>query len=80
MAEQFFRRDDIQALRAISVISVICFHAGVPGFSGGFLGVDIFFAISGYLMAQVIYRDHVEHSFRFRDFYMRRARRILPAL
>ena len=42
MAEQSSRRDDIQALRAISVISVICFHAGVPGFSGGFLGVDVF--------------------------------------
>lgn len=74
------RRDDIQGLRALAVISVILFHAGVSGFAGGFLGVDIFFAISGYLMAQIIHRDVVQESFRLRDFYLRRARRILPAL
>lgn len=49
------RRDDIQGLRAWAVISVILFHAGVSGFAGGFLGVDVFFAISGYLMAQIIH-------------------------
>ena len=74
------RRDDIQGLRALAVVSVILFHAGVPGFAGGFLGVDVFFAISGYLMAQIIHRDVVRGSFRLRDFYLRRARRILPAL
>lgn len=74
------RRDDIQGLRALAVISVILFHAGVSGFAGGFLGVDVFFAISGYLMAQIIHRDVVQGSFRLRDFYLRRARRILPAL
>ena len=54
------RRDDIQGLRALAVISVILFHAGVSGFAGGFLGVDVFFAISGYLMAQIIHRDVVQ--------------------
>ena len=82
MIEERFgdRRDDIQGLRALAVVSVILFHAGVPGFAGGFLGVDVFFAISGYLMAQIIHRDVVQESFRLCDFYLRRARRILPAL
>jgi peptidoglycan/LPS O-acetylase OafA/YrhL len=49
-------RDDINGLRAWAVISVILFHFGVPGFSGGFVGVDIFFVISGFLMTGIIFQ------------------------
>lgn len=73
-------RSDIQGLRAISVIAVILFHMGVPGFEGGFLGVDIFFAISGFLMASIISRDVEQGMFSYRSFYIRRLRRIFPAV
>lgn len=73
-------RADIQGLRAVCVIAVILFHMGIPGFGGGFIGVDVFFSISGYLMASVISRDIDRGVFRFSSFYARRAIRILPAL
>ena len=73
-------RPDIQGLRAIAVLSVILFHLDFSFFEGGFIGVDIFFAISGFLMAQVISRDLQSGNFSFSSFYMRRIRRILPAL
>ena len=73
-------REDIQGLRAISVVAVILFHVGVPGFAGGFIGVDVFFVISGYLMSAIISRDLEENVFTFSNFYMRRIRRILPAV
>jgi len=73
-------RLDIQGLRAISVLLVIFFHAGISGFDAGYLGVDIFFVISGYWMTMLILRDLDQGTFRFRDFYARRIRRILPAL
>ena len=73
-------RPDIQGLRAISVAAVILFHMGVPGFEGGFLGVDVFFAISGFLMASIICRDLDCDTFSYREFYMRRVRRIFPAV
>ena len=75
----------IDGLRAIAVLSVIFFHAkfafkGQEFFSGGFVGVDIFFVISGYLISSIIFREHKKNIFSFKGFYERRARRILPAL
>lgn len=72
-------RTDIQVLRAIAVLSVLAFHFDVPGWHKGFLGVDIFFVISGYLMSGVILREQDEGRFRMGHFYLRRARRLLPA-
>jgi len=72
-------RPDIDGLRAISVMAVVLYHAGLP-IPGGFVGVDVFFVISGYLIAAQIYREVAERRFTFRGFYARRARRILPAL
>ncbi|WP_323794528.1 acyltransferase, partial [Nocardioides sp.] len=73
-------RGDVQGLRAIAVIVVIAGHAGVSFLPGGFVGVDVFFVISGFLISQVLL-DEVASSGRIslRDFYARRARRILPA-
>ncbi len=79
-------RPEIDALRAIAVVAVIIYHAkiyflGSLILPGGFLGVDIFFVISGYLISSIIYRELKEtRSFSFKNFYERRARRILPAL
>jgi peptidoglycan/LPS O-acetylase OafA/YrhL len=74
-------RLDIDGLRAISVLAVILFHGSVPGFAGGYVGVDVFFVISGYLITQIL-AESPEHTLRgqLRDFYARRCRRILPAL
>ncbi len=73
-------RDDIQGLRAIAVLTVIASHANVPFLPGGFVGVDVFFVISGFLISQLLFRE-VERSGRVSipGFYARRARRILPA-
>ncbi len=73
-------RPEVDGLRAMAVVLVILFHAGVSGWSGGFLGVDIFFVISGYLITQIILRESESGTFSFARFYERRARRILPAL
>jgi peptidoglycan/LPS O-acetylase OafA/YrhL len=73
-------RADIDGLRAVAVVSVALFHADVAAFSGGFVGVDIFFVISGYLITGIIWRAIQNGTFTFADFYERRARRILPAL
>jgi len=72
-------RPEIDGLRAIAVLAVLFFHAGF-GFSGGFVGVDIFFVISGFLITGVIYQDLQTHQFSFFEFWERRIRRIFPAL
>jgi peptidoglycan/LPS O-acetylase OafA/YrhL len=73
-------RPDIDGLRAVAVLAVVFFHAHFPGFSGGFVGVDVFFVISGYLITGIIWRELQSGSFSLSDFYMRRAKRIFPAL
>ena len=73
-------RKDIDGLRALAVLVVVLFHAKVPGFSGGFVGVDVFFVISGYLITGLIAHDYANGRFSFATFYFRRIRRIVPAL
>ena len=73
-------RADIDGLRALAVVPVLLYHTGVPGFPGGFVGVDIFFVISGYLICGMIDGDIRNGSFSLSNFYKRRALRILPAL
>jgi peptidoglycan/LPS O-acetylase OafA/YrhL len=78
MAAQY--RRDVDGLRGIAVLSVLFFHSGLSVFSGGFIGVDIFFVISGFVITAGIYDGMVSGTFSYADFYARRARRILPAL
>jgi peptidoglycan/LPS O-acetylase OafA/YrhL len=74
------RRRDIQGLRAVAVGLVVAAHAGVPGVQGGFIGVDVFFVISGFLITSLLLSEgRRTDRIRLRDFYARRARRILPA-
>ncbi len=73
-------RYDINALRAIAIIGVVAYHYGIIGFTGGFVGVDIFFVISGFLISSHINRDLKENEFSFSAFYASRLRRIFPAL
>ncbi len=73
-------RKEIDGLRALAVLPVILFHAGFTSFRGGFVGVDIFFVISGYLITTIIVAEMEQGSFSLLNFYERRARRILPAL
>jgi peptidoglycan/LPS O-acetylase OafA/YrhL len=73
-------RPEIDGLRALAVVPVILFHAGFELFSGGFVGVDVFFVISGYLITTILIEDIENKRFSIVNFYERRARRILPAL
>ena len=73
-------RPEIDGLRAIAVVPVILFHAGIQAFGGGYIGVDVFFVISGYLITSIILSELAGKTFSFIGFYERRARRILPAL
>lgn len=73
-------RAEIDGLRALAVVPVILFHAGFELFSGGFVGVDVFFVISGYLITTILIEDIENNRFSIVNFYERRARRILPAL
>lgn len=73
-------RAEVDGLRAVAVVPVIFFHADFRLFSGGFVGVDVFFVISGYLIASILLQEIEEARFSISGFYERRARRILPAL
>lgn len=73
-------RPEVDGLRTIAVLPVILFHAGVSVFSGGYVGVDVFFVISGYLITGILASELAEDRFSITRFYERRARRILPAL
>ena len=80
MAVSLIYRPEIDGLRALAVLPVILFHAGFAEFGGGFVGVDVFFVISGYLIASIIIQELDADRFSLAGFYERRARRILPAL
>ena len=73
-------RADIDGLRAVAVVGVLLAHAKVPFFSGGFVGVDVFFVISGYLITKILIRENEGGTFSVLNFYERRVRRIFPAL
>lgn len=73
-------RQEVDGLRALAVLTVIFFHAGFESFRGGFVGVDIFFVISGYLITSIILLEIQSETFSLTNFYERRLRRILPAL
>lgn len=73
-------RPDIDGLRAIAVLSVVFYHTNLKWFQGGYVGVDVFFVISGYLITGIILKDIYEHKFSIFTFYERRIRRIFPAL
>ena len=73
-------RPEVDGLRAVAILSVILFHAGVEGVSGGYVGVDIFFVISGYLITAIIAKEVSRGEFSIVNFWERRVRRILPAL
>lgn len=73
-------RADIDGLRAVAVLSVLAFHIGLSRFRGGFVGVDVFFVISGYLISSLIFADINASRFTISGFYERRIRRIFPAL
>lgn len=73
-------RAEVDGLRAIAVLPVILYHAGISLFGGGFVGVDVFFVISGYLITSILLSEHERGSFSVLRFYERRARRILPPL
>ncbi len=73
-------RPDIDGLRAIAVLAVVFYHYAVPGFAGGYVGVDVFFVISGYLITSLIYDEMQQQRFSLLNFYVRRIRRIFPAL
>ena len=73
-------RADIDGLRAVAVLSVLAFHIGLRGVQGGFVGVDVFFVISGYLISSIVFSEIAESRYSMIGFYERRIRRIFPAL
>lgn len=73
-------RPDIDGLRAVAVGAVVLHHAEAPGFDGGYVGVDIFFVISGYLISKILFQEMRDGRFSIRNFYARRIKRIFPAL
>ncbi len=74
-------RRDVDGLRAVAILLVVLFHVGLPGFRGGFVGVDVFFVISGFLITSLLAREaETRGTIRLAEFYARRVRRLLPAL
>ena len=73
-------RPDIDGLRAVAVLAVVLFHLDLALFSGGFVGVDVFFVISGFLITSLIVQRVDAGTFTLRDFYFRRIRRLIPPL
>ena len=73
-------RRDIDGLRALAVLAVVLYHFGIGPFDGGFVGVDVFFVISGYLITGIIQKEIDTNGFTFTGFYERRVRRLFPAL
>jgi peptidoglycan/LPS O-acetylase OafA/YrhL len=71
-------RPDIDGLRALAIVSVVAYHVGIRALHGGFVGVDIFFVVSGYLIGGIVYNEAKCKTFTFAKFYQRRAKRILP--
>jgi peptidoglycan/LPS O-acetylase OafA/YrhL len=72
-------RPDLQGIRAVAILAVVAYHIGIPGFSGGFIGVDVFFVLSGYLITGLLVREAGSSGrVSFRRFYSRRLRRLLP--
>jgi len=80
VAASFQYRRDIDGLRAVAIVPVVLFHAGVPGIGGGFVGVDVFFVISGFLITSIIAEEMRQGTFSLAGFYERRMRRLLPTL
>ncbi len=76
----FAWRPDVEGLRAVAILLVVLYHSGVSSISGGFIGVDVFFVISGFLIGGIINKEITNDEFSFRAFYFRRIRRIAPAL
>ena len=79
LIQNFRYRPEVDGLRAVAVLAVVLFHAGL-GFPGGYIGVDVFFVISGYLITSLIINDLEQGRFTLTNFWERRARRIIPAL
>ncbi|MBS1788706.1 MAG: acyltransferase [Acidobacteria bacterium] len=73
-------RPDVDGLRAVAILPVVMYHVGFKGFSGGFVGVDVFFVVSGFLITSLILPEAVQRTFSIVNFYERRIRRIFPAL
>src|SRR6187402_2659115 len=81
MRTPFEHRADIDGLRAVAVSLVVLFHVGIPGITGGFVGVDVFFVISGFLITSLLVAEGEKRGkISISDFYARRVRRIFPAL
>ena len=77
---QLSYRPEIDGLRAVAVIPVVVFHLSAGLMPGGFVGVDVFFVISGFLITSIILRESEAGTFTLRNFWMRRIRRLFPAL
>jgi peptidoglycan/LPS O-acetylase OafA/YrhL len=73
-------RPDIDGLRMVAIVPVVLYHAGLPFLSGGYVGVDVFFVISGFLITRILHEEITQDRFSLVGFYERRVRRILPAL
>lgn len=80
MTQSLAYRADIDGLRALAVLAVVLYHAEFPGLSGGFVGVDVFFVISGFLITRIIHHEVVSGTFSLVSFFAARARRLIPAL